>query len=310
MPVTNFPAGLSSFGVPLIGGGVNSVVTTGLVFFVRSTVGNDSAYNPSSGQGTDPTMPFATINYAITQCRASKGDVIYVMPGHVETISGAAGIACGIAGVTIIGLGNGSDRPTVTFSAVASTWTVTAANVVIKNIVVTCALATTKMFSITGAGCTLDTIDYVEGAGIPLQFVLTTNAADQLTIQNCFHYAATAGASAQLWIQLVGPDNPRILNNTFLLVLFNGATTATINATTACVKCQISNNRIVQTGGTTQLSAILLTSGSTGYVNDNRIAAGVTTLAGVNAIASCYGAENYCSHTVNKDGILDPGVDT
>lgn len=310
MALTNYPSGLSSFGVPLIGGGPNSVVTTGLVFFVRATIGNNSPYNPSTTQGTSPDTPFATIAYAIGQCRAAKADVIYVMPGHVETISAAAGIACSISGISIIGLGNGANRPTITFSAVASTWTVTAANVLIKNLVVTCTLATTKMFSVTAANCTLDTIDYVEGAGIPLQFLLTSAAADGITVRDCTHYGATAGASAQLWLQLVGPDNAQILRNVFWLVLFNGATTATINATTAAVKCNIGWNVILQTGGTTQASGILMVASSTGFIHDNRVAVGSTALPGIVAAANCYCAENYCLNTVNTSGILDPVADT
>lgn len=310
MALTNYPSGLSSFGVPLIGGGPNSVVTTGLVFFVRATIGNNSPYNPSTTQGTSPDTPFASINYAITQCRAAKADVIYVMPGHAETISGAAGIAASISGVTIIGLGNGSNRPTVTFSAVASTFAISAANVTVKNIVVTCTAAATKMFNITAANVTLDTVDYVEGAGIPLQFVLTTNAADNLTVQNCKHYGATAGASAQLWIQLVGVDTPHILGNTFLMTLFNGATTAIVNSTTASIAVDIRGNVIWQVGGTTQAAALIMVTATTGIISDNRCAVGSTALPGIVAAASCYCCENYCVNTVNKSGILDPVADT
>mgnify|MGYP006139353905 CR=1 FL=1 len=47
----------------------------------------------------------------------NKGDVIVVMPGHAETVSGAAGINCDVAGVSIVGLGRGAARPTITMSA-------------------------------------------------------------------------------------------------------------------------------------------------------------------------------------------------
>jgi hypothetical protein len=36
----------------------------------------------------------------------------------------------------------------------------------------------------------------------------------------------------------------------------------------------------------------------------------VTTLAGTNAIAGCYGFSNYIAHTATKTGILDPGADS
>lgn len=292
-----------SAGVPTMG--IGPQLFGGSVFWVSST----HPFAAANAQGT-PDQPFNTIDNAIGACTASKGDLILVAPGHVETISAAAGIACDVAGVTIIGLGNGANRPTVTWSAVASTWTVSAANVRIQNILCTATAATTKLFSVTAAGCTLDRVDFVEGAGIPLQFLLTSAAADQLTMMNCFHRAATAGASAQLWIQLVGTDDTRILNNYLRLVLFNGATTAAINATTAVVNAEIAGNVILQTGGTTQVSAILLVAASTGFVHDNRVAAAVTTLAGTVALASAFGAENYTGHTANKSGILDPVVDS
>lgn len=100
------------------------------IFFVNSATGTNGA-----GYGQNPDSPVATIDYAIGLCTASKGDVIYVMPGHAETISAAAGIAVDVAGVSIIGLGLGSLKPTVTFgTSTAADINVSAANVRIKNL--------------------------------------------------------------------------------------------------------------------------------------------------------------------------------
>ena len=283
---------------------VDESAGTGAHYYVHSGTG------AASNDGLSPDTPLATIQQAIDKCVASQGDKVWVMPGHAETISAAAGIDANEAGISIIGIGNGSNRPTVTFSAVASTFAVTAANVRLNNIRVTATAATTKLFHVTAAGCTIDKVDYVEGSAIPLQFLLTSAASDQLTVQNCYHRAATTGASAQLWIELVGCDDARILDNVFHLVLQNGATCATINASTAVVNCQIGRNIILQTGGTTQVSAILLAASSTGFVHDNRVAAAVTTLAGIVALASAYGCENYTLNTANKSGILDPVADS
>lgn len=279
----------------------------GNIFFVDST---HAAAANAAGGGQSPDTPLATLAYAIGLCTAAKGDVIYVMPGHAETIAAAAGIACSISGVSIIGLGIGANRPTFTFSAVGSTWTITAANVLIRNIVVTATAATTLLFSSSAAGLTLDGVDYVEGSGVPLQFLLTTAASDQLAVKNCFHVAVTAGASAQIWIQLVGPDDSRILDNTFVLALNNASGSYTIRASTAAVRAIILRNVILQTGGTTQTAAISLVAASTGFVGDNRVGANVTNIAGTVALASAYGANNYVTRTVNKSGILDPVVDS
>ena len=91
-------------------------LSTGNRFFVDSgatTTGGDTA-----GHGTSPDAPFLTLDYALSSdvCTASNGDIIYVMPGHAEAIISAADIACDLAGVKIIGLGEGSDKPTFTFT--------------------------------------------------------------------------------------------------------------------------------------------------------------------------------------------------
>lgn len=303
MPLTKFPGGISSFGMPVMGGLLPP--TTGNVFFVSSVGSNGN-------DGRSPESPFATIDYAIGKCTASQGDLILVLPGHAETISAAGGITADVAGISIIGLGNGSNRPTISFGATAATFTISAANVTVANLRVTPTVdEVVKMFHITAAYATLDNIEHFETASCQtIQFVLTSAAADYLTIRNCFHYQANAAGSAQKWIELVGCDCARILDNTFILALNNAATSAIINATTAVINCQIARNTLLQTGGTTQVSAILLASSSTGFVHDNRVAAAVTTLAGIVALASAYGAENYTLNTANKSGIIDPVADS
>jgi len=281
--------------------------TTGELFFVHSGTGTDAA-----GYGKNPDAPLATIDYAIGLCTASKGDRIYVMPGHAETLSAAGAITADVAGISIIGMGNGSNRPTLSFANTAATFAISAADVLVENIRVTASVdEVVKLFNVTAAGCTLDAVDYFETASAQaIQFLLTTAAADQLTVKNCQHRQANAAGSAQAWIQLVGCDDTRILDNLFILALNNASTSAVISATTAVVNCQIARNTILQTGGTTQVSAILLTTSSTGFVHDNRVAAAVTTLAGTVALASAYGAENYTLNTANKSGIIDPVADT
>jgi hypothetical protein len=299
---TQIKGGLLVDGVPTLGSSLP--MTLGSYFFVDSVTGNDS------NDGLSKESPLATITAALALCTASKGDVIVLFPTHAETIAVAGGITVSKIGVSIIGLGNGSNRPTLTFSAVGSTFAVTAAAVTISNIRVTSSVdEMVKMFHVTAAYCTLDRVDHFETTSAQtIQFLLTSAAADFLTVQNCVHRQATAATAAQLWIQLVGCDYVRILDNLFILTLQNGATCAVITSTTATIFAEIARNIIHQTGGTTQVSAILMVANSTGHAHDNRVAAAVTTLAGTIALASMYGAENYVTTTVNKNGILDPVV--
>lgn len=308
MGLTNFPNGITSFGIPIIGSGGDVPLTTGTYFFVDS--GHAQALDTASHGTYD--KPFKTIDYAIGRCTADAGDVILVAPGHTDTVAGAGGITCDIAGISIVGLGNGSLRPTITFTATAGTIAISAANVTLKNLILKAGIdEVVKLLHITGANCTIDAVDVVEASSYQVrQFILTTNAADYLTVKNCLHYQAAAAAAAQVWIQLVGPDFARITDNTFYLTLNDDAASCTIGATTACVMCEVARNTIIQTGGTTMVSAILLATNSTGFVHDNRVAAAVTTLAGTVALASAYGAENYTLNTANKSGIIDPVADS
>ena len=76
---------------------------------------------------------FATIDAAIGACTANAGDVIIVAPGHTEAVT-ATSLNADVAGITIIGLGTGSLKPTLTFGATDSAVNVTAANIKFKNL--------------------------------------------------------------------------------------------------------------------------------------------------------------------------------
>jgi hypothetical protein len=123
MPITNFPNGfangVSVRGLPLLN------VYGGNVYWVDSGAGADT------GKGTE-NSPFATIDYAIGRCTANNGDIIMVKAGHAETIT--AGIAFDVAGVTVVGLGNGDGRPAITVNGAVNGLTITADDISIHNI--------------------------------------------------------------------------------------------------------------------------------------------------------------------------------
>lgn len=104
----------------------------GSIFFVDSS---HTAASDALGGGQSPDTPLATVDYAIGLCTANKGDIIYVMPGHAETITAANAIDMDIAGITIIGLGNGTNKPTITYgTATTATIRIQAANCKIRGL--------------------------------------------------------------------------------------------------------------------------------------------------------------------------------
>lgn len=105
-------------------------LTFGNIFYVDSgaTAASDS------NNGKDPIKsPMATLDAAIGLCTANNGDVIYVLPGHSETLSSTS-TTVDVAGVTIIGLSNGAAKPTFNCTATGSRINVSAANCTFQNL--------------------------------------------------------------------------------------------------------------------------------------------------------------------------------
>jgi len=258
----------------------DSGLSTGTRFYVCSVTGTDAA-----GFGFGPDTPVATLKYALANLpTASKGDTIYLMEGHTEACIAAHTILCNVAGVNIIGIGKGRLRPVITYTtAAAASFDVTAANVYIKNVVFSAVgvAAVTAAVNVQAADCTFDTCEF-ELANATNQAalgILTTAAANRLTVTNCFfHRTANAGTAAA--IQIVGGDSIRIVNN-----IFFGAYTSGIgainNITTATTNCQVGYNNINNiTAGCTK--ALVFVASSSGQINDNnfQILSGTAPITG------------------------------
>lgn len=135
--MTNFPQGfaygLSVRGMPL------TQMQPGQTFFV----GNGPVLNPNQKPGSNGNRgtfldPFATLTYAInTACTQGRGDIVFVLPGHAESIPNATTLVMACAGVAVIGLGAGNMRPRLTFTtATTANIPLRAADMSIQNVLV------------------------------------------------------------------------------------------------------------------------------------------------------------------------------
>jgi hypothetical protein len=158
----------------------------GNVIFVSSVTGTDGA-----GYGDNPDAPVATVDYAIGLCTASKGDVIYVLPGHAETTTA---IALDVAGVRIIGLGFGANRPTLTATTAASDLVaVTAANCELINMrLVGAASGVTALLDLSSAATDFraSKCEFVQAA-TPLSGL--TISADRFVFEDCVFRGSADG---------------------------------------------------------------------------------------------------------------------
>jgi len=164
--------------------------------------------------GYDPDSKlrfYGDVDSAIGACTANAGDVIFVMPGHTETIATASAITSDVAGVSIIGLGVGADRPTFTFSATASTWVISAASTKIKNIIGVPSIdSVVSPFVVSGADVELD-IEWRDDSSTveAVRAVLTTATADDLKLK--LRYVGDVGGNACVnAVRLVGGAGARL----------------------------------------------------------------------------------------------------
>jgi hypothetical protein len=141
-----------------IGSAAPAGLTTGNVYWVSSTATGASDGN----DGLTPASARATLDSAIGLCTANNGDIIVCMENHAETITGAGGITADVAGITIIGLGRGAQRPRFLMDgATTVTFVVSAADVTVENLVFASGHAdVVRCFNITAANCTLKDIEF------------------------------------------------------------------------------------------------------------------------------------------------------
>lgn len=171
-------------------------------FYVSSLVG------ATGSDGRGPFSAISTIDIAIGKCTAGAGDRIICMPGHVDTVTAAAGIALDIADVEIIGLGRGAKRAKVNFTtAVGASFKVTAANCTISNILFTGGFdALTNPVHIDGPDFTMLNCETRDVTGQATDFIVTTALADRFRISGWKHLGAAA-AGADTAISVVGGDD-------------------------------------------------------------------------------------------------------
>lgn len=215
----------------------------GNIFYVCSTV---SGASNASGYGRSPESPFATLDYAIGLCNADSNDVIIVMATHVETITGAAGVAVDVAGITIIGMGEGRQRPRINYTtAAAASFDITAARCVIKNLYFTPigVDAVTAAINISGADVVIDGIEMelADATNQAVLGILTAATATRLIVKNSyFHGSGDAGTAAA--IRHASGNDVQIIDNVF----FGNYTTTlgAIDNSAAVTGLQIHRNKI------------------------------------------------------------------
>ncbi len=298
MGYTLHPNGISSMGMPIVGG---AFLTTGTLLFVHSVSGSNG------NTGLDSSHPLATIEYAFSKCTASVNDYIIGMPGHAETVSSAGALDCDVIGVTVLGIGEGTIQPTITLDS-----------------------ANTADIDIDAASITFENIhfkaNYADIAG-----AIDVNSTD-FTVRNCRFSQTADDMNAKVWIQddgstgagrikiegcqvsaydasnlefvaFDGTGDGHIVRNNFFAGDWG---TACISAPGVITRAQITHNFIINAATDTD-SCIEAAATATGLIAWNGCGGGAAQGNGI--VANGMGKiENYYVDLSDASGLLEPAA--
>lgn len=294
---------------------------SGKVFIVgKSGLANSSMIRQLFGPDADGTVRYAaTIDAAIGACTAGAGDVIYVLPGHTETVT-ATSIAHDVSGVSVVGLGKGGLRPTFTFSTAAATITVTAANGSWSNCRFIANFADVAAAFTLGATSTdfrVENCNFTEtGTDLNWFNIIVTgsgnNDSDGLTAVG--NYVLMKDAAGKAFCSVLGNLDRLCLTDNFVdtASTADAAQFCTMSSK-VCLGAVISRNTLIVLGAAGTTVGIFITGSSTtstGVVSYNLVTSLDTTTELLLTATLDFGLfENYYTGTINTSGKLWPVVD-
>ncbi len=276
--------------------------TLGKLRFVDSVVA--AANSLGANGGYHPDGPADLIATAQALCDASKGDIIFIAGEHGEAISGAAGLTLSKDGVTLQGLGNGRNRPTITFNtAIGAQMVISGAHITIRNMIFdfTGFSQITAAISVTGAYVAFEDCEFImsTGTNAPVLGILTAATATGFRVERCRFLGpatstdtVTACIKHEVGINFVFKDNyfigkytQAILNATAILgglidgnraQIYTGTKAFSLHASTTGYGC---NNRIVVPSGTAPVVGAGFTWGGGNIYGTEALTIGTPTAA-------------------------------
>ncbi len=325
MPASNYPNGfvngLLLRNVPILQS------NPGLVFWVyNGSVLQPGQIGGSNGNPGTYYQPFSTIAYALSRCTAGRGDIIIVKPGHAETISSASILSLNVAGVSIIGLGQGSARPTLTFTtANTANIPVTAANMSIQNFLfVANFLNIASLMTATGTNTPTDF--NIEGcefrdttASLNALTVFTGNATanscDGLRVAGCrISSLGTTAATTAIKVSSA-TDRVQILDNFGCWAVLNNTAAMLAAGANNMTNFEFARNRLERPNTTSTSGSFISTSATawTGHAYENYMYQ-LDNTAGIWIDTGTGGAfgfsQNFSPITgaVDKSGLINPAA--
>jgi hypothetical protein len=311
-----FPLGVMIRGVPL------SQTHPGRAFWLSNNTSGLLAGTKGASDQNRGTFdaPFSTLAGAVAQCVAGRGDVIFVKPGHAETISSSTALTMSISGVAVVGLGTGTSRPKWTIdTANTATINVSAANVSFQNCqIVGNFLSIAAAFTLsTAKNFTLQDVAFSDTSSVLnfLNAVKSTGAAntvDGLSIINCT-WNGLGTTSVNAFVLSANDIDSLVFKNNNMKLARTADAAAIVISAGVVTNADIGDNK-VYTAQTAQANGTLINVGgttSTGWVYRNFVQTLSTTSDKLFTTTVGLGAfENRVTGAVGATGFVIPAVDS
>lgn len=191
---TNFPNGVSSFGIPMLGGG--AIPFTGTYFFCDPANGNDG------NSGKSPAKAVKTLYKAHSLCTSGKNDVVYLISDGATTGTArlSAALAATVDSTATTGTLTWSKSATHLIGICAPSSIGQRARIAPPSGTYTMATFGSGNFVVvSGAGCLFQNLSFSHGfsTGGASQICLTVSSASHNVFVNCNILGAVDAASAQ-----------------------------------------------------------------------------------------------------------------
>lgn len=285
--VSNYAAIVSPWGTFVKPGGR-------VAAYVRSTGAQDGEdHFAASG------LLVATIDAGLKRCRSGQNDIVFVLPGHVESVSTANFWPSLVAGAQIIGLGSGgaTNAPTLTWTATTSSILLNVANVTVAGLTMvwTGIDAVVAPLTVTGAGCTVVNCSITletASAGVLKGIEVSTGASGFRCVNNTMLSIGLAKLMTSAPVLISAAVDDVLVNNNYISSANPGTSVlGLIAVTAAATNVRINANTLIQlnTAGTALFTVTVGAVAATGVIgyNNSLIATDVTaTTSGVSVNAA------------------------
>jgi hypothetical protein len=306
---SRYQSGFSN-GVEVLGENLPQMVP-GNVYWVSATDGSD-------GNKGSRSKPFATLSKAIDTATTKQGDMVYLAPGHKETITDALDVDK--VGLSVVGLGRGGQRATLLLDSATTTdgIDINAADVTFANVIVKSGTSDmAAAFDVNSAGFTAKNVSIRDNATHE-NFLIgfdVANAADDVSIEGCDYYTATDSHTA--FVNFAGDiKRLKMVGNSYVIGPPADAAGAFLkaSATDGEVQALDMGGNVIQVTTTATdsypLIATTLQNANSGMIYDNRIGTSISNSnATSNFLVKATGfryAENYQSGAAGHGGSLHP----